>query len=106
MPLRVGIAPPYFFCRIVPLVPPNNPTTQAAIETSEMAFAPDMLMRGITTTNSPNNPSINPETARALSGSPRYLAAKRLTNTGCKLTINAVTPAGNPRLTAKKQPPK
>jgi hypothetical protein len=34
------------------------------------------------------------------------LAAKRLTKTGCRLTISAATPAGIPRLTAKKQPPK
>ena len=63
-------------------------------------------MRGVTTTNSPTNPRVNPKTARAFKRSFRYLAAKRLTNTGCKLTISAATPAGMPLLTAKKQPPK
>ena len=106
MPAKVGIAPPYFFCKIVPLVPPNKPITEAATATKEIALSPVILMRGSTTTNSPAKPRINPETARAFKGSFRYFAAKRLTNTGCKLTISAATPAGIPRLTAKKQPPK
>ena len=106
VPARVGITPPYFFCRIVPEVPPNKPMTLALIAIIEIAFVPVMFIRGDTTTIKPTNPSTNQTMARAFKGSFRYLAAKRLTKTGCRLTIRAATPAGMPRLTAKKQPPK
>ena len=91
---------------MVPEVPPNNPITLAPIATNEIAFDPVIFSRGTTTTNKPINPRINPKIARAFRGSFRYLAAKRLTKTGCRLTISAATPAGIPWLTAKKQPPK
>ena len=106
VPAKVGIAPPYFFCKIVPLVPPSKPMTQAKIEINEIEFEFAIFKRGITTTNRPTMPRPNPAIALAFNGSFRYLAAKRLTSTGCKLAINAVIPAGKPRLTAKKQPPK